>query len=134
MNLFFYAPLMDKQGKELYQKIGGLCFNTGLELHCSLGSLSKRLCQPIKDFSIAILYLAKKENLLEILSIRDLLFGIRIILVLPNRETDTISKAHILGPTLLDYSDSDFTEVGAVLNKMLSHEFYPYQQLGEGRG
>ncbi|MCD6199973.1 MAG: hypothetical protein J7K15_15635, partial [Deltaproteobacteria bacterium] len=54
-------------------------------------------------------------------SVRDLIWDLRLILILPDREAGTIAKGHILRPRFLTYLDSDFTEVAAVLKKMLSN-------------
>jgi hypothetical protein len=82
-------------------------------------SLSRRLRQPRHNLAVAVLVAASRQELLELLSIRDLLDGIRIILVLPDRQDDTIAKGHRLYPRFLTFADSDFLDVAAVLSKML---------------
>ena len=59
------------------------------------------------------------KELEKILTLQDLLSDIRIILILPDRTPNTISKAHKLAPRFLTYLDSDFGEIKAVLHKML---------------
>ncbi len=122
MNLLFYAPVMNGGGKHLYRMIEKLNPNMGLELHRSSISFSERLRQPLKGISIAILYLTREEDLTDILSIKDLLCDIRIILVLPDREEETVSKGHILRPSFLVYPDSELREVTEVLKKMLNRD------------
>ena len=70
---------------------------------------------------IAILLAASKEELQELVSVGELLEDIRIILVLPDTDRDTVANAHILRPRYLTYVDSDFSDVAAVLSKMLSN-------------
>ncbi|MCJ7779472.1 MAG: hypothetical protein MUQ27_01475, partial [Acidimicrobiia bacterium] len=48
--------------------------------------------------------------------IRDLLDRIRIILILPDRNKDTINKGHTLFPRFLTYVDGNFDWVTAVLH------------------
>ncbi|NVM57217.1 MAG: hypothetical protein HWN51_03755 [Desulfobacterales bacterium] len=76
---------------------------------------------------IAVLLAASREELSDILSIRDLLTDIRVILVLPDRDDDTIAKGHTLRPRFFTYADSDFVEIAAVLSKMLASN-YPYKK------
>ena len=61
-----------------------------------------------------------KEDLLNLLFIRNLLQDIRIILILPDREKDTIEKGHRLYPRFMSYLDGDLEEVAAVLNNVLT--------------
>jgi len=54
------------------------------------------------------------------LGIRDLLAETKIILLLPDRKRATVSKGHNLYPRFLTYMDGDFSDVAAVLQKMVS--------------
>lgn len=70
--------------------------------------------------TIAVFLAASKEELSELVSIRNLLADLRIILVLPDARDDTISKGHTLRPRFLTDVDSDFLDIVAVLGKMFS--------------
>jgi hypothetical protein len=94
----------------------------GLELHRSNVSLAQRLRLPLRGIPIAVLHLTRKEDLTDVLSIKDLLGDIRIILRLPDREEETVSKGHILRPSFLVYPDSELREVTEVLKKMLRRD------------
>jgi hypothetical protein len=118
MNLLFYAG-SNGVAEQLQRMIKTLVLKEQLETYRSFEDLYKRLHQPKNDFQIAVLTASSDEELEEILTIQELLSDIRIILVLPDRTPDTISKAHRLAPRFLTYLDSDFREVKAVLNKML---------------
>jgi hypothetical protein len=47
-----------------------------------------------------------------------LLRDVRIILILPNHEDETVVMGHRLEPRLLTYADGDFTDVSAVLGRI----------------
>ena len=68
---------------------------------------------------MAVLLAASKGQLSELLSLRELLNDVRIILILPDRGRETISQGHLLRPRFLSYADGDLTDVIAVLSKML---------------
>ena len=89
------------------------------ETYRTIGSLAHRLRQPRYDATIAVLLAANREDLYDLLSIRDLFRGISIILILPDRNADTIAKGHKLRPRFLTYKDSNFGAITAVLGKML---------------
>jgi len=43
----------------------------------------------------------------------------RIILILPDEDNETITMGHTLFPRFSTYADSDFKDVAAVLKKMI---------------
>ena len=120
MSILFYS----KNGKEavaaLQKIIEEQAPKEQIEVHRTIESLSKRLRQSKYDVVIAILIATSKEEFSEILSIRDFLRDLRVILILPDRKKVTISKGHTLYPRFLSYADGDFSDVAAVLGKMLS--------------
>ena len=91
-----------------------------MEVFRNIESLAQRIRRPLPNrFNIVILLAASREDLADILSIRYLFHDVSIILVLPDQEAETIAKGHTLRPRFLTYTDSDFEEVAAVLNKMI---------------
>ena len=122
MNLLFYATVTNGPGKRLQKVIKGLVpRNMRTENYRTINSLTHRLRRPTHDLAVAVLFAASKQDLLDILSVRDLLEDLRIVLLIPNRQKDTIAKGHTLRPRFLTYADSDFSDVAAVLRKMLEN-------------
>jgi hypothetical protein len=120
MRLLLYSPVKEGVGKQLRRVIEDLVSKDKVEIYQSVESLSLRLRQPADSLPIAaVLLAARRGDLTELLSIRDLLRDIRIILVLPDRDEDTIAKGHTLRPRFVSYSDSNFTDVCSVLGKMI---------------
>ena len=119
MRLLFYTPVSEGAGEQLQRMMEELVPKNNVEIYRSIEDLSRRLRQPANDLPIAVLLAATRKDLLEILSIRDLLRNIRIILVLPDRDEDTIAKGHMLRPRFLSYTDTNFADVCSVLGKML---------------
>jgi hypothetical protein len=118
MDLLFFAR---KNGvtEQLQRMIQTLVVKDRLETYESFEELYKRLHQPKNDFQIAVLTATTDQELEDILTLQELLSDIRIVLILPDRTPNTISKAHKLAPRFLTCLDSDFGEVKAVLHKML---------------
>ena len=107
--------VMDKLRKELYRVVPP----EQVEECSTLESFSNRLRMPPMNQIIAVLLAVSREDLSGLLSIRDLLYDICIILIMPDRDRSTISSAHDLRPRYLAFSDGDFKDVAAVLGKML---------------
>lgn len=123
MNLLFYATVTNGPGKRLQRVIEGLVPRKRTETYRTIDSLARRLRRPRYDLAVVVLLAAGKQDLLDLLSIRDLLEDLRIVLLLPNRQKDTIAKGHTLRPRFLTYADSDFSDVAAVLRKMLENVY-----------
>ena len=118
MNLLFYAGETSGPGKRLRNMIQAVVPEDRMEIYRDLQSFTRRLCRPAYDLATAVLLAGSGKDLQELLSIRDLLSDKKIILLLPDREDDTISKGHKLYPRYLTYAEGDFADVVAVLRKI----------------
>ena len=119
MTILFYSPIVDEAGQRFQKEIEAAILNEPLEIHRDIESLNRRLRQPRYDLDIAVLNAGSNENLEELLCMRELFDSIRLILILHDREVETVRKGHTLFPRFLTYVDSDFDWVTAVLKKML---------------
>jgi len=89
----------------------------GIEVYQTINDLSLRL-RGAKDTAIVILLVGNREDFLDLLAIRQLFRNIRIIVVVPDTEHETIAMAHRLRPRYLTYIDGNFLGLSAVVNKM----------------
>ena len=121
MKVLYYAPTGNSDAKRLQRIVEPLCREIDFEIHRSLRSLFLRLCHRKYDVTIAVLFAGSSRSLQNLLSIRELLLDIPIVLVIQNRESDTVSKAHRMHPRYLSYNTSDFSDVGLVLDKMIAN-------------
>lgn len=128
MKLICYANPDDEAGQRIEAVIHELISRADTEICQTVASLSRRLRQPGNGVTIAILLTISKKDLGDILSLSDLLSDLRIVLVLPDRDKDTIAKGLTLRPRFLTFADSDFTELSAVLGKML--KTYSSERIG----
>jgi hypothetical protein len=119
MNLLLYQSTNNGSGERLREVIHTLFSKEQTETYTSIEDLSFRLHQSMFDVDLAILLASSKSELLDLILLRDLLLGVRIILILPDKKRDTISRGHSLYPRYLSYVDSDFKDVAAVLDKMM---------------
>lgn len=119
MKVVFFMPLKDDTEGTLNRMIEDLKVSNDLEIYRSIESLSERLCQPGKDELVAVIMAVSREVLREVVSIKELLSSLKFILVLPDREDETIAQGHMLRPRFVTYADSDPVEIHAVINKMI---------------
>jgi len=119
MTVLVYLTKMEGAGERILQVIETVISERNVNIYRSIGALSRRLRQTRTDMTIALLLASSKEDLFDLLSIRDFLLDMKIILVLPDSDMETIVKGHTLRPRFLSYCDSDFVDVAAVLSLMI---------------
>ncbi len=124
MKILYYTSLNKGAGERLQRIVEPLAEKMDFEIYRSIPGLTLRLTLPKYDVAVAVLLANNKKALLDLLSIRDLLSDIPIILILPDRQYDTVSKGHKLHPRFLSYVDCDFSDVCAVLKKMIANIRY----------
>ncbi|MEW6379371.1 MAG: hypothetical protein AB1611_07165 [bacterium] len=122
MKLLYYATSIEGAGERLQKIIEALIPEEKREVYRTIGHLSHRLRQPMINHSVVVLLAATREDLSDILSIRDLFGDLRLIVILPDHESKTIAIGHSLRPRFLSTIDSDFSEVAAVLDKIFERE------------
>ena len=123
MEVIFYAKAENKAGKKLQGIVEDVLPKNGIKVFRDIESLSDGIDWPnmTNGQAIAVMVAVNRDELESFYSIRDQLYDLRIILVLPDIESDTIAQGHSLRPRFITYADSDFMEVGAVLKKMMEY-------------
>lgn len=121
MNIIYYAR--NGAAEKLEETIGRLSLD--MEVYRNVVSLLERLRRPLDDPTIAVLVADSRECLEELLVLRHLFHRVRTILVLPDRESGTISKGHDLHARFLSFMDNDPGEVALVLEKMAGNAKAP---------
>jgi hypothetical protein len=122
MNVLLYST--GEAGERLQDMVQNLVPREKLEVYKTFEGFSERLRKPMDDIPVAVILAASEDDLLTILSISHLLYDVRFILILPDRDDPTVAIGHSLRPRFLGYKDSDFREVTAVLGKMIGGFYY----------
>ena len=119
MNLLLYSSMPEGSGERLEKAVGSLVPNERFRIHRTVGELFQGLRQPGNAPAIAILQVADKRDLQDLIFVRDYLGEARLILILPDMEEETVARAHQLRPRVLMKRSSDCSEILAVLEKMM---------------
>lgn len=92
-----------------------------LKVYRTPAGLERRLCRPGSPRTdLVLLCPASVSTLQGLKKLRELLAGaFRVVLVLPNREPETIAAGHGFFPRYMGYADGDLTDVFAVLARLL---------------
>jgi hypothetical protein len=118
MNLFLYLPRPGGRENELLSAVAPFVSQGCLEVFSDLQSFAVRMRRPKDALSIALISNPTREDLRQIGSMRDFLSGVRILLVLPDQNKETIALAHKIFPTFITYIDEDISEIVSVLKHL----------------
>ena len=119
MQLLFFASRNDESENRLDTAIRSVAPGGAIERFVTLEGFRDRLRSIIEPNSIMVLAAVDREELLEMQAFRDMLTEIYIILVLPDRQEDTIKLAHLLRPRFLGQTNDDFTNLSKIVAKMI---------------
>jgi hypothetical protein len=119
MSLFVYLPEKDNAGRKLLKSISHLECKDSLEIFFTFHGLDNRLRISSMNEDIVLLLASKQKDLDEFLANQDSFNGKRVVVIVPDLEEATISKAHRLRPRYLCSKESDFLDVAQVLERLL---------------
>jgi len=123
MTVLIYSKSENIRAKQLRSAVEGVVQKNDIEICRGIESLSNMLRMPRKNFNIAVLLAEEMGDLSDLISIREWMEDLRIILVAPDGRPETNSNGHKLRPRFLTDVDSDFGNIQAVLRKMIKKIF-----------
>jgi hypothetical protein len=121
MDLVFYSAALDSHSERFLRELQSVISGGQIIVCHSLEEFSGSLSRPIYDLLAVVLLITDRRDLGAILALSNLLWDMRIIVILPDHTNETIARGHKLRPRFLTFMDTDSREVSAVLAKMLSN-------------
>ena len=122
MKVLYFGTTNNGAGKRLQKAIESVVSIKDTEICRDIEELGRRLRLPTCDISISVFFTKSKAELFDLVLIKKLLLNLRIILILPDGDNETITMGHTLFPRFLTYADSDFKDVEAVLEKIIKQD------------
>ncbi|BBO68324.1 hypothetical protein DSCA_22540 [Desulfosarcina alkanivorans] len=123
--LLLYAKVQNGVTRALKPILNGRSPGVGLETYADLNDLFDRLHKPRFNLEIGILDIASEGELDRLLTIRELLSDMRLVLVLPDKNPHTVAKAHALAPRFITFADAGIAPLASVISKMLACRTMP---------
>ena len=123
MIIIFFSHDNKGPGERLLGDIRTKIRGHRIEVEQTLEALSERFHYPMIDRTIVVLVAENRERLEKLISMKDLMSDVPILLILPDRKRSTISTGHRLYPRFVTYVDSDFSDLVSVLGKLIHHAF-----------
>lgn len=121
MSLIFYGKVSNPNARNILSLIRAIVSKDGPELFKTIPSFVKRLRQLNNKPAAAILFVEDTNELRKLITFEDLLTDLPIILILSDRNEDSIALGHSLYPRILTYADVDHSEFTEVVKKFIAH-------------
>jgi hypothetical protein len=120
--MLFYAQARNDVFKSMKQSLNGRASEASLESYTTLEDLLQRLRRPRGNLEIGVFSIGSVAELDLLLSIKDLLTDMRLVLLLADNDPQTLSKAHALAPRFISFIDAGIEPLVSVVEKMLEHQ------------
>jgi hypothetical protein len=118
MNVLLFAAKNTESGERLKHSIETMSSLEALTDCWNISDLIHHLQTPEPLPEAVVLQAASTHELKALESFRFRLEQVFFVLVLPDADPETVARGHQLRPRFIVYHDSDFSEVGAVLERL----------------
>ena len=121
MRVVFYSSDSGETRDRLLRLLEDAAAPIRLDKFDGLGLLARFLGRLDIGQAVAVVVASDSKELSELISMRDWFSQLRLVLLVPDRTNETVSKGHLMRPRFLSYYDGDFSDVAAVLGKMIAN-------------
>jgi hypothetical protein len=133
MSLLLFSTDFSGPAEEIRAMLELTFHREPLEIYRNIEALSGRLRKPRGALRVGVVILSCQRELMDIVSIGELFRDLSTILILPDENSDTIAKAHLIRPRFLARMDSDPGVIASVLGRLLtSHPKTRKEAAGRG--
>ncbi|MCE5249873.1 hypothetical protein LLG96_06595 [bacterium] len=124
MKILFYSKNDNQFCRKFCEMVESVIPDCDKEVYRSIESLQNSLCRPLYyDTAIGVFFITDHHELSEIMELQALFRNIRLIVLLPDRQKETITKGHTLHPRFLSFVDNNHSEILAILEKMTGKDY-----------
>ncbi len=120
MKTIIYTDSLNDFGQKLINITREKIKATEAQVCNSVRELSNFLCRPLNKISVVILLINSDDELIQFISMNKLFDNIKVILILPDRNPQTLALALKFKTSFISYLDNDLQDVISVLEKIFS--------------
>lgn len=120
MRILYYRTARNSISERLQKTIEDAVPDRQIGIAMSVNNILDGIPYLAYGKGIAILLTTSRKEIEHLLTIKEQLRDIRIILILPNQDAQTVARGHKLHPRYISYTCSDFKDVSSVLRNMVS--------------
>ncbi len=118
MKTVLYADRIDNAGERLENIIHTQVPQIQVKTCNSIDLFTELLRQPLNNISVVILLITSRDELVQFNLIQTFFDNIRVILILPDRQKDTLALGLKLKTSFISYVDSDLQGIASVLEQI----------------
>jgi hypothetical protein len=107
MTYIYYANGHTEAGKILHHMLQSAFKKSWMKRCRTLGELTKRLHDPLYNISAAVLLIDDRKEFGEILSLKDILWDIKLITIISSHADISQANVEVLRPRFLTWTDTD---------------------------
>ena len=117
--IIYYKPIENSFSEKLEGIIESAAEGERVEVYKDITSLLQRLRSPRESIFLVVLLIPGKDELKDILAFQELFIDKCLVLILPDRDEETIHYGHQLRPRYLSFTDNSMEEIASVLEKLV---------------
>lgn len=125
MHILYYAAHREKTGNEFIQALKTSVPGQSVERYATVEGLTRRLLRKLDIKTVAVVYAASDEDLIDIYYIQHLLSKVLLVLVLPDADPLTVAMGHRLHPCYMCTVDSELSGLVAALTSIVRRGYAP---------
>jgi hypothetical protein len=133
MELLLYAPVPQDVRERVVDTLEPVVPDDSMRVCSTIANLYQNLQMPKQHLTIAVLVLSNRNDLKKLRSIRPMFQGVRVLLVLPDTEEETIAMAHRFQPRYLTFVDKNIPALATVVDRMRKST-HRKEGLGDNKG
>lgn len=120
MKILFYNAAENATGLSVLELTASMVPREQIKTCRSLDELEAKLCEPNVRFGLAVILVNTVEEIDHLITLKNLLDDVRIILITPDLKKDTVHKGHKLYPRFMT-DTVDMHHLAAIIKKNLSN-------------
>ena len=132
MTILLFTSQVNESARRLHRVLEERLPGHRKRVHFSLEDLVLRIRQRQGENLLGIILASGPQDLSDLMLVQDVLKDLRFILIVPDQDERTVSRAHALRPRYISYRDGTFEDVVAVAEKMIG--LLPGAASSRGRG
>lgn len=133
MNMLFHYQRENASVKRLKSLLDSQFSDKKITTSNSIGEMNNRLKAEQDPPSVALFYVSHAEEIQNLLMLKNKLNGTHLILVMPERNTDSIKLTYKLNPLLTCFADGDYSEVTGIIDRLHKGDAFAPVQRSDGK-
>ncbi len=119
IKILLYRNSREKIGERINSLIRDRFPQLDIIVSDSIQEISSTLCRPLHEISVIILPIASTFELAAFQNLNSVFEKSRVILILPDRDVETLAKAIRIKSSFITYFDNDIKDIASVLEKLM---------------